>query len=68
MQTEFPSNGHDFWGKPMKIIDLEGETGFPRGSIPVDGLRRLGVNKRHEVPYADWKKTRPKGQGDRIEG
>ncbi|MGA8441332.1 MAG: hypothetical protein WB762_03295 [Candidatus Sulfotelmatobacter sp.] len=28
----------------MKITNLEGETGFPKGFIPFDGLRRLGVN------------------------
>jgi hypothetical protein len=24
MQTEFPSNGHDFWGKRNEVANLEG--------------------------------------------
>jgi len=53
MQTEFPSNGHDFWGKRDEDYQFRGGTAFPKGSTPVDGLRRLGVNSGHEVPYAD---------------
>jgi hypothetical protein len=46
-----------FGENAMKITNLEDETASPKGSIPVDELRRLGVNSGMRCPMQTGKRA-----------
>ena len=49
-RLNFRQTGPIFGENAMEISNLDGETGFPKGSIPVDELRMLGVNSGMRCP------------------
>jgi hypothetical protein len=56
-RLNFRQTGMIFGQNAMKITNLEGEPGFPKGSIPVDVLRRLGVNSVMRCPMQTGKRA-----------
>lgn len=56
-RLNFRQTGPIFGENAMGTSNLDRETGFPKGSIPVDGLRRQGVNSGMRCPMQTEKRA-----------